>query len=65
MRAIATTVIKILMRFGTTLNCPAMGLQLAQDVASGYTGVITLKDESGETTGGLPSSGSSPDRQRY
>jgi hypothetical protein len=39
------------------IELPSMGLQLAHDVASGYTGVITLKDESGETTGGLPSSG--------
>lgn len=40
------------------LELPSMGLQLAQDVASGYTGVVTLKDSSGDTTGGLPSSGS-------
>lgn len=39
------------------LQLPSMGLKLAHDVASGYTGVITLKDDSGETTGGLPSSG--------
>lgn len=36
---------------------PSMGLQLAQDVDSGYTGIVALKDESGQTTGGLPSSG--------
>lgn len=40
------------------LELPSMGLQLAQDVASGYTGVVTIKDDSGDTTGGLPSSGS-------
>lgn len=39
------------------LQLPSMGLQLGQDVTSGYTGVITLKDESGNSTGGLPSSG--------
>jgi hypothetical protein len=40
------------------IELPSMGLQLAQDVASGYTGPVTIKDESGDTTGGLPSSGS-------
>lgn len=39
------------------IELPSMGLQLANDVASGYTGVVTLKDESGETTGGLPTAG--------
>jgi len=40
------------------IELPSMGLQLAQDVDSGYTGIVALKDDSGQTTGGLPSSGS-------
>ncbi|HSG63313.1 MAG TPA: hypothetical protein VLA24_17950 [Pseudomonadales bacterium] len=40
------------------VELPSMGLMLAEDVAASYTGVVTLKDESGNTTGGLPDSGS-------
>ncbi len=40
------------------VELPSMGLMLAEDTTSSYTGVVTIKDESGDTTGGLPSSGS-------
>ena len=40
------------------VELPALGLMLAEDVDTGYTGTVTLKDDSGDTTGGLPSSGS-------
>lgn len=40
------------------VELPPMGLMLAEDTASSFTGVVTIKDESGDTTGGLPASGS-------
>ena len=40
------------------VELPSMGLQLAEDTSSSFTGTVTLKDDTGDTTGGLPSSGS-------
>lgn len=40
------------------VDIPPMGLVLAEDISAGYTGTVTIKDDSGDTTGGLPSSGS-------
>jgi hypothetical protein len=39
------------------LDLPPMGLMLAEDLDSGFTGTITIKDDSGDTTGGLPIAG--------
>ena len=39
------------------VDLPALDLQLAEDISSGFTGTLTLKDSSGDTTGGLPTSG--------
>lgn len=39
------------------VELPSMGLMLAEDISSGFTGAVTIKDDSGDTTGGLSNGG--------
>lgn len=39
------------------IDVPGMGLKLKADLTNSYTGVVTISDGSGDTTGGLPTTG--------